>query len=224
MGKDYTKLRTKCETVIDGSYIDVLVIDENRKTAFEIDVTKRSFQRDWIGKKVGDTFLSASKQTCQILSIYINDSDPPPQPKRYITPYPPTTPIPGPLPKYTEERIYNRFGFLSKGINVNDTSIVLLSVIPSQIQDYWIYRDGWLDDGEYLYCGEGGFGDQKCSRGNLAIISSKVNRKPIHLITKFSCNEYYYQGEFELDYYEYTDEKDATGNIRKVYKFCLKRV
>ena len=44
------------------------------------------------------------------------------------------------------------------------------------------------------------------------------------LFVKFSPQEYYYQGIFELVGYKYEDEKDEDGNIRKEYKFRLRKV
>ena len=51
-----------------------------------------------------------------------------------------------------------------------------------------------------------------------------MNGKKIHLFVKFSPQEYYYQGIFELVDYTYEDEKDEDGNIRKEYKFRLRKV
>ena len=50
------------------------------------------------------------------------------------------------------------------------------------------------------------------------------NGKKLHLFVKFSPQEYYYQGIFELVDYTYEDEKDEDGNIRKEYKFRLRKV
>ena len=62
------------------------------------------------------------------------------------------------------------------------------------------------------------------TKGNLAIRDAARNGKKIHLFVKFSPQEYYYQGIFELIDYTYEDEKDEDGNIRKEYKFRLKKV
>ena len=62
------------------------------------------------------------------------------------------------------------------------------------------------------------------TKGNLAISDAARNGKKIHLFVKFSPQEYYYQGIFELVDYTYEDEKDEDGNIRKEYKFRLRKV
>lgn len=62
------------------------------------------------------------------------------------------------------------------------------------------------------------------TKGDLAIRDAARNGKKIHLFVKFSPQEYYYQGIFELVDYTYEDEKDEDGNIRKEYKFRLRKV
>jgi hypothetical protein len=62
------------------------------------------------------------------------------------------------------------------------------------------------------------------SKGNAAIRDAAYDGKKIHLFVKFSPQEYYYQGIFELVSYTYEDERDENGNVRKEYKFRLRRV
>ena len=53
---------------------------------------------------------------------------------------------------------------------------------------------------------------------------AEKNGKVIHLIIKFSPEEYYYQGIFKLVNYTYEDDLDEEGNTRKEYKFRLRKV
>jgi hypothetical protein len=46
----------------------------------------------------------------------------------------------------------------------------------------------------------------------------------IHLFVKFSPQEYYKQGIFELVNYTYEDDMDENINIRKEYKFRRRKV
>ncbi len=62
------------------------------------------------------------------------------------------------------------------------------------------------------------------TKGNLAIRDAAQNNKKIHLFVKFSPQEYYYQGIFELVDYTYEDDQDEAENIRKEYKFRLRKV
>ncbi len=60
--------------------------------------------------------------------------------------------------------------------------------------------------------------------GNKAIVEAKAQGKQIHLFVKFSPQEYYYQGIFSLADYTYEDDKDESGNLRKEYKFRLRKM
>ena len=109
-----------------------------------------------------------------------------------------------------------------RGINPTDSTVVLISVIKKD-GGYFVYHDKWTAEGDYIYSGEGRIGDQNMTRGNLAIKNAARDGKEIHLFVKFSPEEYYYQGVFVLVDYTYEDDKDENGNIRKEYKFRLRK-
>ena len=62
------------------------------------------------------------------------------------------------------------------------------------------------------------------AKGNLAIKNAARDGREIHLFVKFSPQEYYYQGVFVLVDYAYEDDRDENGDIRKEYKFRLRKV
>lgn len=130
-------------------------------------------------------------------------------------------------PVLTYQQVEDQFGIrisgFGRGINPTDRTVVLISSI-GKASGKFVYHDKWTADGDYLYSGEGKTGDQTLSKGNLAIRDAARNGKKIHLFVKFSPQEYYYQGIFELVDYTYEDEKDEDGNIRKEYKFRLRKV
>jgi hypothetical protein len=130
-------------------------------------------------------------------------------------------------PILTYEQVENQFGIriagFGRGINPTDKTVVLISSIGKSGESF-VYHDKWTVDGDYIYSGEGKTGDQKMTRGNLAIKNAASEGKEIHLFVKFSPQEYYYQGVFELVKYTYEDDKDEDGNIRKEYKFLLRKV
>lgn len=74
-----------------------------------------------------------------------------------------------------------------------------------------------------MYSGEGKNGNQRMTLGNKAIVDAKRDGKRIHLFVKFSPQEYYYQGVFSLVDYTYEDDKDESGNVRKEYRFRLRK-
>ena len=130
-------------------------------------------------------------------------------------------------PILTYQQVEDQFGIrisgFGRGINPTDNTVVLISSIGKASGNF-VYHDKWTADGDYLYSGEGKTGDQTMTKGNLAIRDAARNGKKIHLFVKFSPQEYYYQGIFELVDYTYEDEKDEDGNIRKEYKFRLRKV
>ena len=120
-------------------------------------------------------------------------------------------------PILTYQQVEDQFGIrisgFGRGINPTDRTVVLISSI-GKASGKFVYHDKWTADGDYLYSGEGKTGDQTLSKGNLAIRDAARNGKKIHLFVKFSPQEYYYQGIFELVDYTYEDEKDEDGKFR----------
>lgn len=124
--------------------------------------------------------------------------------------------------KQVEEQFNIRISGFGRGINITANSIVLISSIGVK-RSFFVYHDHWTTDGDYIYSGEGRSGNQQLTKGNNAIINAKNDRKTIYLFVKFSPQEYYFQGEFNLVDYTYEDDKDENGNLRKEYKFRLRK-
>ncbi|HAX53666.1 MAG TPA: hypothetical protein DCX82_17325 [Lachnospiraceae bacterium] len=59
---------------------------------------------------------------------------------------------------------------------------------------------------------------------SVTIMSAAKEGEIIHLFVKFSPQEYYKQGIFELVNYTYEDDMDENINIRKEYKFRRRKV
>ncbi len=131
-----------------------------------------------------------------------------------------------PILTYSEvEKEYGiKIAGFGRGINVTDKSIVLISYIKKQKDGLFVYHDKWEKDGHYIYSGEGRIGDQTLTKGNKALAEASKNNKPIYLFIKFSSTEYYFQGRMFVKGYKLEDDNDADGNLRKEYKFKLKRV
>lgn len=130
-------------------------------------------------------------------------------------------------PILTYTQVEDQFGIkisgFGRGINPTPTTVVLISSMAKS-KDKFVYHDKWTADGDYIYSGEGKTGDQTLTKGNAAINNAAQEGKKIHLFVKLSPQEYYYQGVFELVNYTYEDEEDETGNLRKEYKFRLRKV
>lgn len=130
-------------------------------------------------------------------------------------------------PILTYQQVEEQFGIkiagFGRGINRTPSTVVLISSVDKKKTGF-VYHDHWTTDGDYIYSGEGKTGDQHLTLGNKAIIDAKRDGKLIHLFVKFSPQEYYYQGIFSLVDYTYEDEKDESGNVRKEYKFRLRKL
>ena len=130
-------------------------------------------------------------------------------------------------PVLTYEEVEKEFGInlhgFGRGINITDTSIVLISYMKKDA-DVFVYHDHWTENGEYIYSGEGRQGNQQMKRGNWAIANASFDNRKIYLFIKFSPQEYYFQGEFICINYTQETENDADGLPRKEYKFRLRRV
>lgn len=128
---------------------------------------------------------------------------------------------------YTYQQVEAKFGIriagFGRGCNPTEDSVVLISSV-NQSGEHFVYHDKWDTNGDYIFSGEGRIGDQTLTARNKEIIKAESNGKVIHLIIKFSSEEYYYQGIFELVDYTYEDDLDEDGNIRKEYKFRLRKV
>ena len=130
-------------------------------------------------------------------------------------------------PILTYSEVETQFGIkisgFGRGINITDDSVVLISSIDKANGNF-VYHDHWTEEGDYIYSGEGKNGDQILSRGNSAILNAEYWGKTLYLFVKFSPREYYFQGKFVLVDYKYEDDRDASGNMRKEYKFRLRKV
>lgn len=130
-------------------------------------------------------------------------------------------------PILTYQQVEEQFGIkisgFGRGINKTPLTVVLISSVDKRKSGF-VYHDLWTQDGDYIYSGEGKTGDQTMSSGNRAIVNAAAEGKSIHLFVKFSPQEYYYQGVFELVDYTYEDDVDENGYTRKEYKFRLRKV
>lgn len=108
-----------------------------------------------------------------------------------------------------------------RGINVTDDTVVLISAVKKS-EGHFVYHDRWTFEGDYIYSGEGRRGDQTMTKGNLAIFNAARDGRKIHLLIKYSPQDYRYQGIYQLVDYRYEDEEDEYGDLRKEYKFRLR--
>ena len=125
-------------------------------------------------------------------------------------------------------RIYDRrreihqpYGGQQGGISTpREWSFVLLFV--SQTGEQYGYRDGWDENGVFLYTGEGQVGDQQFTHGNRAIRDHTSDGKDLHLFESLGKGKgYRYLGMFACSTWEYRWGIDANGDERQVIVFHL---
>lgn len=122
------------------------------------------------------------------------------------------------------ERIFGiHVAVFGKGSNPTPNSVVLISVV-SRKGDAYVYHDRWAENGDCIFSGEGKSGNQSMKRGNLAINNAAQDGKIIHLLVRFSSDEYFYQGKFKLVDYRYEDDGGEDGKMRKEFKFRLRKL
>lgn len=84
------------------------------------------------------------------------------------------------------------------------------------------YTDGLLDDGSFLYTGEGQTGPMEFVRGNLAIRDHEKNGKALLLFKSLGhAKPYRFLGQFSVADWKYRDGPDKTGATRQTIQFGL---
>ncbi|MFE9372008.1 restriction endonuclease [Streptomyces sp. NPDC006711] len=86
------------------------------------------------------------------------------------------------------------------------------------------YYDGWGEDGCYHYCGEGRYGDQEMTGGNLEVAQHAQQNRSLHLFESAKDGVVANLGQFVLDQEKpwFTAEApDADGDTRTVIMFIL---
>jgi 5-methylcytosine-specific restriction enzyme A len=84
------------------------------------------------------------------------------------------------------------------------------------------YRDGWEENGVFLYTGEGQVGDQQFTHGNRAIRDHAKDGKDLHLFELLGKRQgYRYLGMFVWPTWEYRRGIDLNGEERQVIVFHL---
>lgn len=100
--------------------------------------------------------------------------------------------------------------------------IVLL--FTSKTGEQYGYKDGWTDDGQYLYTGEGQYGDMAFKRGNRAIRDHQADGKQLFLFMYQSPGVVECLGEMVYTGHHIRKAPDLAGNDRNAIVFELRPV
>jgi hypothetical protein len=129
-------------------------------------------------------------------------------------------------PTFEVGRVYNRrneihgrFGGQQQGGISTPARVNCIFLFTGTAGEQHGYRDGWNDDGVFLYTGEGQSGDMEFIRGNLAIRDHAVNGRDLHLLESLGKGEgCRYQGRFDCVGWEYRRGPDTNGLNRSSTK------
>lgn len=84
------------------------------------------------------------------------------------------------------------------------------------------YKDGWDENGVFLYTGEGQVGNMEFTRGNRAIRDHAKDGKDLHLFESLGKGHgYRYLGQFACSTWEFRQGIDLSGNERRSIVFHL---
>lgn len=128
---------------------------------------------------------------------------------------------------FTFGKIYNRRdlhqiygGQRQGGISTPSKHNFLLLFTGEQGNKYG-YKDQWIEDGLFLYTGEGQHGDMEFVRGNLAIQNHASDGKDLHLFEYVKKGGVRYIGQMVCTGHQERRAPDSEGNDRRVIVFEL---
>ena len=123
---------------------------------------------------------------------------------------------------YKRRELHDHFGGnRQSGISAS-AKFPVIFLINSSGGDENGYEDGWMEDKKnYLYSGEGRYGDQKLTRGNLQICQHVQRGKRIYLFEETTDTYIKLIGEFYFIDYKESQGLDFNNQNRLIYQFIL---
>jgi len=125
---------------------------------------------------------------------------------------------------YTRRNLHKLYGGQQQGgISTPSGHNFIMLFTGDQGQQYG-YRDGWNDEGVFLYTGEGQVGDMAFVRGNRAIHDHIADGKDLHLFEYLQRGQVRYVGQMICAGFQERRAPDKNGNQRKVIVFELQPI
>ena len=123
---------------------------------------------------------------------------------------------------YKRKELHDQFGGNRRSGISAPAKLPVIFLINSSGGDENGYEDGWMEDKKnYLYSGEGRYGDQKLTRGNLQICEHVQRGKRLYLFEETTDTYIKLIGEFYfIDYIE-SQGLDFNKQNRLIYQFIL---
>lgn len=121
-----------------------------------------------------------------------------------------------------QEDIHAKYGGQAQGGISTPSGHPFIFLFVADIGSEFGYKDGWSNDGTFLYTGEGQSGDMEFVRGNRAIRDHEQEGKELHLFKSMGKGVgYEYIGRFACRSWEYREGIDTRNQQRRVIVFHL---
>jgi 5-methylcytosine-specific restriction protein A len=122
---------------------------------------------------------------------------------------------------YSRIDIHSKYGGQRQGGISTPKQFPVILLFTGESGEPYGYKDGWTDEGVFLYSGEGQTGDMPWMRGNLAIAKATDAGKDIHLFKYAGKGLVKYLGQMLYQGYEIRDSLDINKQPRKAIVFKL---
>ena len=118
--------------------------------------------------------------------------------------------------------IHGQYGGQRQGGISTPSKHPFIFLFTGQSGGQYGYKDGWTEEGVFLYTGEGQEGDMKFLRGNRAVRDHSKDGKDLLLFESLEKSGVVrYLGQFVCSSWDYVRGTDVHGSIRQVIVFQL---
>jgi len=122
---------------------------------------------------------------------------------------------------YKRRDLHKKYGGQMQGGITTPSNQKIIMLFTGERGQQYGYKDGWSNEGLFLYTGEGQRGDMQFTKGNLAIRDHTVNGKDLHLFENVNEGYVRYLGQMVCTGFTEPQGKDIDGKDRKVIIFEL---
>ena len=122
---------------------------------------------------------------------------------------------------YIRRDLHDRYAGQQQGGISTPSEHEFIMLFTGEQGEQYGYRDGWTEDGVFLYTGEGQIGDMNFVRGNRAILNHAESGKDIHLFEYVDRGKTRYISQMVCTGYQEREAPDREGTLRKVILFEL---
>ena len=129
---------------------------------------------------------------------------------------------------FLKNQVYNRrrdihakFGGQTQGGISTPRGQPYIFLFTAHAGEQYGYNDGWINNSDFLYFGEGQAGDMRFARGNRAVVDHAKSGKRLLLFEGVASGSYRFLGEFTLKAAEDKQTPDKSGRLRRAIAFHI---